>query len=127
MILFNRKQCVGWTLHLRVNRCHGMNQMTSLARSAKLALEEKLLERLISTHTAYNNITVKCISCLSCCSVKILMLVALVKDIPLYQRNVRSESRCALRLWYVDLAVSIEDAVAVCCCLTVQQTLVLRD
>jgi hypothetical protein len=33
--------------------------------------------------------------------------------------TVRSESRCALRLRYVDLVVSIEVAVAVCCCFTV--------
>jgi hypothetical protein len=33
--------------------------------------------------------------------------------------RVRSESRCALTLRYVDLAVSIEVAVAVCYCLTV--------
>jgi hypothetical protein len=32
---------------------------------------------------------------------------------------VRSESRCALRLRYVDLVVSIEVAVEVCCCFTV--------
>jgi hypothetical protein len=31
----------------------------------------------------------------------------------------RSESRCALRLRYVHLAVSPEVAVAVCCCFTV--------
>jgi hypothetical protein len=31
----------------------------------------------------------------------------------------RSESRCVLRLRYVDLAVIIEVAVEVCCCLTV--------
>jgi hypothetical protein len=36
-----------------------------------------------------------------------------------YNSTVRSESRCALRLRYVDLAVSTEVAVAVCCCLTV--------
>jgi hypothetical protein len=30
-----------------------------------------------------------------------------------------SESRCALRLRYVDLAVSMEVAVEVCCCFTV--------
>jgi hypothetical protein len=29
---------------------------------------------------------------------------------------VRSESHCALRLWYVDLVVSVEVAVEVCCC-----------
>jgi hypothetical protein len=33
--------------------------------------------------------------------------------------TVRSESRCALRLLYVDLVVSIEVAVEVCCCFTV--------
>jgi hypothetical protein len=32
--------------------------------------------------------------------------------------TVRSESRCALKLWYVDLVVSIEFAVEVCCCFT---------
>jgi hypothetical protein len=33
--------------------------------------------------------------------------------------TVRSESRCALRLRYVDLVVSIEVAVEACCCFTV--------
>jgi hypothetical protein len=33
--------------------------------------------------------------------------------------TVRSESRCALRLRYVDLVVSVEVAVEVCCCFTV--------
>jgi hypothetical protein len=33
--------------------------------------------------------------------------------------TVRSESRCALRLRYVDLVVSIEVAVEVCCSFTV--------
>jgi hypothetical protein len=33
--------------------------------------------------------------------------------------TVRSDSHCALRLWYVDLVVSIEVAVEVCCCFTV--------
>jgi hypothetical protein len=33
--------------------------------------------------------------------------------------TVRSESSCALRLRYVDLVVSIEAAVEVCCCFTV--------
>jgi hypothetical protein len=33
--------------------------------------------------------------------------------------TVRSESRCAFRLRYVDLVVSIEVAVEVCCCFTV--------
>jgi len=32
--------------------------------------------------------------------------------------TVRSESPCALRLRYVDLVVSIEVAVEVCCCVT---------
>jgi hypothetical protein len=35
------------------------------------------------------------------------------------QNTVCSESRCALRLWYVDLVVSIEVAIEVCCCFTV--------
>jgi hypothetical protein len=33
--------------------------------------------------------------------------------------TVLSESRCVLKLRYVDLVVSIEAAVEVCCCLTV--------
>jgi hypothetical protein len=33
--------------------------------------------------------------------------------------TVRSESYCVLRLWYVDLVVSIEAAAEVCCCFTV--------
>jgi hypothetical protein len=33
--------------------------------------------------------------------------------------TVRLESRCALRLRYVDLVVSIDVAVEVCCCFTV--------
>jgi hypothetical protein len=33
--------------------------------------------------------------------------------------TVRSKSRCALKLRYVDLVVSTEVAVEVCCCLTV--------
>jgi hypothetical protein len=33
--------------------------------------------------------------------------------------TVRSESHCALRLRYVELIVSIEVAVEVCCCFTV--------
>jgi hypothetical protein len=40
-------------------------------------------------------------------------------SLPLYHNTVRSESRCALRLRYVDLVVSIEVAVEVCCCFTV--------
>jgi hypothetical protein len=58
------------------------------------------------------------------------MLVALsytVVEYPLRDRTAparqlytkRSESRCALRLRYVDLVVSIEVAVEVCCCFTV--------
>jgi hypothetical protein len=39
-----------------------------------------------------------------------------VKD---YVTTVRSEGRCAFRLRYVDLVVSIEVAVEVCCCFTV--------
>jgi hypothetical protein len=34
-------------------------------------------------------------------------------------RTVCLESRCALRLWYIDLVVSIKVAVAVCYCFTV--------
>jgi hypothetical protein len=33
--------------------------------------------------------------------------------------TVRSEFRCALRLRYVDLVVSIEVVVELCCCFTV--------
>jgi hypothetical protein len=36
-----------------------------------------------------------------------------------HQNTVRLESRCALRLRYVHLVVSIEVAVEVCCCFTV--------
>jgi hypothetical protein len=35
------------------------------------------------------------------------------------QSTARSESLCALRLLHVDLVVSIEVAVEVCCCFTV--------
>jgi hypothetical protein len=35
-----------------------------------------------------------------------------------FDSTVRSESRCALRLRYVDLVVSNEVAVKVCCCST---------
>jgi hypothetical protein len=35
------------------------------------------------------------------------------------QNTVLSESRCALRLQYVDFIVRIKIAVAVCCCFTV--------
>jgi hypothetical protein len=35
------------------------------------------------------------------------------------RNTVRSKIRCALRLRYVDLVVSIEVAVEVCCCFTV--------
>jgi hypothetical protein len=38
---------------------------------------------------------------------------------PSEDATVRSESRCALRLRYVDLVVSIGVAVEVCCCFTV--------
>jgi hypothetical protein len=43
------------------------------------------------------------------------------RSLPLVEAitTVRSESRCALRLQYVDLVVSTEVAVAVCCCFTV--------
>jgi hypothetical protein len=34
-------------------------------------------------------------------------------------KTVRSESRCALRLRHVDIVVSFEVAVEVCCCFTV--------
>jgi hypothetical protein len=33
--------------------------------------------------------------------------------------KVCSKSRCALRLWYIDLVVSIEVVVEVCCCFAV--------
>jgi hypothetical protein len=36
-----------------------------------------------------------------------------------FKETVLSESRCALRLHYVDLVVSIEVDVEVCCCFTV--------
>jgi hypothetical protein len=36
-----------------------------------------------------------------------------------HRSTVRSESRCALRLRYVHFVVSIEVAVAMCCCFTV--------
>jgi hypothetical protein len=41
-----------------------------------------------------------------------------VLQVPVYS-TVRSESRCAIRLWCVDLVVSIEVAVKVCCYFTV--------
>jgi hypothetical protein len=37
----------------------------------------------------------------------------------LHTSTVRSESRCELRLRYVDLVVNIEVTVEVCCCFTV--------
>jgi hypothetical protein len=40
------------------------------------------------------------------------------RELPEYYA-VRSESLCALRLRYVDLVISIEVAVKVCCCFTV--------
>jgi hypothetical protein len=53
-------------------------------------------------------------------NIKILEQVRLCNDSQPYEdATVRSESRCALRLRYVGLVVSIEVAVAVCCCLTV--------
>jgi hypothetical protein len=45
--------------------------------------------------------------------------LALLTFILIPTSTVRSESRCALRLQYVHLVVSIEVAVEVCCCLTV--------
>jgi hypothetical protein len=36
-----------------------------------------------------------------------------------YNATVLSESRCVVRLRYVDLVISIEVAVEVCCCFTV--------
>jgi hypothetical protein len=36
----------------------------------------------------------------------------------MHRNTVRSESRCALRLQYVDLVVSNEVAIEVCCCFT---------
>jgi hypothetical protein len=33
--------------------------------------------------------------------------------------TVRSDSHCALRLWFVDLVVGIEVTVEMCCCFTV--------
>ena len=41
-------------------------------------------------------------------------LVVCIQTVASY--TVRSESHCALRLRYVDLVVSIEVAVEVCCC-----------
>jgi hypothetical protein len=48
----------------------------------------------------------------------VCLLVLLFPNSLKYCR-VRSESRCALRLWHVYLVVSIEVAVEVCCCFTV--------
>jgi hypothetical protein len=39
--------------------------------------------------------------------------------VTLQDYTVLSESHCTLRLRYLDLVVSIEDAVEVCCCFTV--------
>jgi hypothetical protein len=41
--------------------------------------------------------------------------------------TLRSESRCTLRLLYVDLVVSNEVAVEVCCCFTVFSCYPLKD
>jgi hypothetical protein len=56
------------------------------------------------------NITAICIFALVVCTQNTF-------SAPYY--TVRSESRCALRLRYEDLVVSIEVAVEVCCCFTV--------
>jgi hypothetical protein len=40
-------------------------------------------------------------------------------ELAVFHTTMRSESRCALRLQCVDLVVSIEVAVEVCCCFTV--------
>jgi hypothetical protein len=37
-------------------------------------------------------------------------------DVIIIYNTVHSENRCALRLWYVDLVVSIEVAIEVCRC-----------
>jgi hypothetical protein len=50
---------------------------------------------------------------------KFLLAVFNFQFIVMLRSTVRSESRCALKLRYVDLVVSIEVAVEVCCCLTV--------
>jgi hypothetical protein len=50
-------------------------------------------------------------------TVVVLLLLGIVNIIN--TNTVRSESRCALRLRYVDLVVRIEVAVEVCCCFTV--------
>jgi hypothetical protein len=50
----------------------------------------------------------------------IISIVIIIIDTPFKIHNtVRSESRCALRLRYVDFVVSIEVAVEVCYCVTV--------
>jgi hypothetical protein len=53
---------------------------------------------------------------------RLLLIAALLNSTTftvLFGNTVRSGSCCALRLWYVHLVVSIEVAVAVCCCFTV--------
>jgi hypothetical protein len=49
------------------------------------------------------------LECLNLLEVTLLPLV----------NTAHSESHCALRVWYLDLVVSIEVAVEVCCCFTV--------
>jgi hypothetical protein len=49
----------------------------------------------------------------------VVTLTSNIGRIYIYINTVRSESRCALRLWYVYLVVSIEAAAEVCCCFTV--------
>jgi hypothetical protein len=57
------------------------------------------------------------------CAVLINLIVAFfypfMDPVPSKYDTVRSESHCALRLRYVDLVVSIEVAVKVCCCFSV--------
>jgi hypothetical protein len=40
-------------------------------------------------------------------------------DVIIIYNTVCSENRCALRLWYIDLVVSIEVAIEVCYCFSV--------
>jgi hypothetical protein len=51
--------------------------------------------------------------------VSIMFVRNQTSPLPLIHNTVRSESRCALRLWYVDLVISVEVSVEVCCCFTV--------
>jgi hypothetical protein len=53
---------------------------------------------------------------------RLLLIAALLNSTTftvLFGNTAHSESRCALRLRYVHLVASIEDAIAVCCCFTV--------